>query len=456
MSAPALSPAAGQTYLPTGLMCSGCGYIAPPDVLPLRCPAALEGDDIDHVITRTLDVARVKWPVGGETNPFVRYRSLFHWYQVARAAGHANAEIVAEIDRLDDAIAAVDGHGFAVTPFACSDQLSLQGIDQIGGVCVKDETVNVSGSHKARHLFGTLLALHFAGDPSQASKPLAIASCGNAALAAAVVAMAASRELHVFVPVEADPIVLGRLADLGAQVTICERQADESGDPSVLRMREEIAAGALPFTCQGNENGLAIEAGLTLGYEIADQFRSGGGTPDHMFIQVGGGALASSVIQGLSEARQMGVIDALPRIHTVQTARVAPLARAYQLLAAELARGRAAPEVYAEAARHHSKYMWPWHPVALSVASGILDDETYDWLAVVRGMVETGGQPVIVDEDTLLDANYIARTTTGIDVDETGSAGLAGLLRLRQSDTVRPDEKCAVLFTGIRRHGGTP
>ena len=67
---------------------------------------------------------------------------------------------------------------------------------------VKDETGNVAGSHKARHLFGILLELRVAealghGDPAS---PLAIASCGNAAYAAAVVARAAGRELRVFVP----------------------------------------------------------------------------------------------------------------------------------------------------------------------------------------------------------------------------------------------------------------
>ena len=31
----------------------------------------------------------------------------------------------------------------------------------------------------------------------------------------------------------------------------------------------ELAAGAIPFTCQGNLNGLAIEGGETLGFELA-------------------------------------------------------------------------------------------------------------------------------------------------------------------------------------------
>ena len=120
-------------------------------------------------------------------------------------------------------------------------------------------------------------------------------------------------------------------------MTICERGAKESGDTTVLRLREAVAAGAVPLTCKGNENGIAIEGGLTLGYELADALVA---TPEHapttrldnLFVQVGGGALASSLIQGLSEARALGVIELLPRMHTVQTVGVAPLARAYRLV----------------------------------------------------------------------------------------------------------------------------
>jgi threonine synthase len=447
--------------LPTGIACAGCGYVAPTDALLLRCPKAVATDDIDHVLRRTLDTAHVAWPGGSEANPFVRYRTLFHGYQRAVASGRSDAEVVAEIEALDRAVAAVDGRGFTVTPLV---KATFEGVTTL----VKDETRNVSGSHKARHLFGTLLELRLAGadDPR---RPLAIASCGNAALAAAVVARAAQRELLVFVPADADPAVLERLAQLGARLTICERREGERGDPTVLRMREALASGAIPFTCQGNENGLAIEGGLTLGYELADQWRALGIRVDHLFIQVGGGALASSVIQALEEAKALGVLEALPRIQAVQTTNTHPLARAYDLvrtrldqrLAAHLDRASQtmrgaianglAVEEMAWVARHRSDFMKPWESVPHSIASGILDDETYDWLAVVHGMLASGGRAVLVDEATLAQANQIARAATGIDVDHTGSAGLAGLIELRRHGAIGAGETCAVLFTGVTR-----
>jgi threonine synthase len=95
--------------------------------------------------------------------------------------------------------------------------------------------------------------------------------------------------------------------------------------------------------------------------------------------------------------------------------------------------------------------MQPWEHEPHSVATGILDDETYDWRAVVEGMLTTGGSPLVVGEDLLVEANRFAVSQTGIRVDPTGSAGLAGLLQLRRSGAIGDRERVAVLFTGVQR-----
>jgi hypothetical protein len=95
--------------------------------------------------------------------------------------------------------------------------------------------------------------------------------------------------------------------------------------------------------------------------------------------------------------------------------------------------------------------MWPWETEPRSVAEGILDDETYDWAATVGGLVATDGTPVLVSEERLREANELARSATGIDVDHTGSAGLAGLMELAGRGDVGPEERVGVLFTGVRR-----
>jgi len=447
--------------LATAVVCAGCGVAAAPnEPYPFRCPNAGQGD-VDHLMTVVHDPGRVHFPTGGEPNPFLRSRTLFHSYHLARARGLTDAEYVEIVTRLDAAVAHVDGHGFAVTPYGRSDALSERlGLSAPGGVWVKNETGNVSGSHKARHLMGLLIHLEVVerlglvrGGRDRAPD-LAIASCGNAALAAAVVAHAGGRTLDVFIPTSADPKVVARLAALGARLSVCPRQDGVPGDPTYHRLQQAIRGGALPFTCQGPDNGLTIEGGKTLGYEIASDLLASGQRLDRLFVQVGGGALASSVIQGLGDAVRLGAPVAMPRIHAVQTRGGYPLKRAYDRLVQRLGAEPSAPAIeegLRHAATHRSEFMWPWEEEPKSVAHGILDDETYDWLAVVRGMLATGGSPIVVDDATLMDANDLAAQATGIPADHTGSSGLAGLLHLQRAGQIGPSESVAVLFTGVRR-----
>jgi threonine synthase len=450
--------------LPSAISCSGCGYVASQaDPYPFRCRNA-GSDDIDHVLVRVLDPARLRFPDDSDPDPFVRYRTLMHSYHLGIAAGIDDAEYIGLIAGLERAVAAVDGRGFLVTPFGRDDLLSARlGFSAAGGVWVKDETANVSGSHKGRHLMGLLIHLEIAERLGLTTPPLpdlAIASCGNAALAAGVLARAGGRTLEVFIPPAADPAVVRRLRAFGCRLVECRREAGTTGDPCYLRLRDALASGAVPFTSQGNENGLVIEGGLTLAYEMvsalaADPAGNGGGPRglDHLVVQVGGGALASSCAQGFSEAVQFGAIGREPALHTVQTASAHPLQRAYARLRRDLPEHPASADVegaVAAAARRRSAYMWPWESEPNSIATGILDDETYDWRAVVAAMLRTGGQPVVVTEERLAEANRLA-AEGGSRADPTGTAGLAGLLDLRAAGVVGPDDRVAILFTGARR-----
>ncbi len=470
----------GVTPAESTMVCAGCGAVAP-DVggvgvpYPFRCPEAGEQDDIDHVLARVLRPALVRFPGFGNSNPFVAYRPLFHSYHLARAHGMSDEDYLALVRRLDVDVARVDGRGFHVTPFARHAALNARiGSAPEGGVWIKDETGNVSGSHKARHLMGIMIYLRVLdalGLERVPAPALAIASCGNAALAAAVVARAAGRPLDVFIPPDAPPAVVGRLEQLGARLVTCLRQPGREGDPCYLGFRAAVGGGALPFCCQGPANGLTIEGGETLGYEIVTAL--GGAALDHVVIQVGGGALASALIQAFGDAVALGACPRLPRFHAVQTRGAFPLERAYDGLVDRILGALSAACISSEgdhanliarhfgsavvqrelryAVTHRRSFMWPWEAEPRSIARGILDDETYDWYAVVTGMLKTGGRPVVVDEATLVEAHALARSATGIDVDHTGAAGLAGLLQLRRDDAIAPHERVAIVFSGVTR-----
>ncbi|NOY25411.1 MAG: pyridoxal-phosphate dependent enzyme [Oligoflexia bacterium] len=403
------------------LVCHGCGgRFDPARTLAFACPAAVDGDDIDHVLKPVL--TQRQWPESGEDNPYLRYRKLS-----LAATLVPDSMLVDIIAKLDDAVATVDGHGFRITPWARSQAL---------GCWFKDETHNVSGSHKGRHLMGVMIYLRVLESLGRLDRrPLAIASCGNAALAAAVVAQAARWPLQVYVPTNAEASTLRALATLGATVHACKRDPCVPGDPAVAAFRLALRAGALPFSVQGDVCGLSVEGGRTIGWELADQAP----LPDALFIQVGGGALASAVWQGLGDARDMGVIDRVPRLYTVQTQGAWPLRRAWRSLKA--------PIDLAIAAKHRSQHMWPWETPPHSIAHGILDDETYDWWACCQGMAQTGGDALVVDEEALQTANTQAVAATGLTVSHTGSAGLAGLRSLR----LPVGQTAGILLTGRGR-----
>ncbi len=436
------------------LRCDGCGTRALVDQehpFPFRCPHA--GDGADHLLVRRL-ARPPRWPEEAHENPFVAYRSMFHSRWLALRAGLDDSAYAMLVRHLDQQIAHIEGHGFLCTPFGRDEALSRRlGFDS-GGVYIKNETQNVSGSHKARHLMGIALHLEVVealGWTRKNDNPLCIASCGNAALAAAVVARAAGRDLKVFIPEDAEQSVVDRLKDLRAQIHICERRPGELGDPCYLRFQEALAQGGLPFCCQGPDNGLTLEGGQTLMYEVCGALSSYDNRIDHVIIQVGGGALASSSIRALEEMVAMGYLPRMPRVHTVETQSAYPLLKAYERVQAKADELEDDEAALRYAAHHRNEFMKPWPTTPHSIAHGILDDETYDWHRIVSGMLRTKGCCITVSEERLAEAHRMAHEISHVNASATGTAGLAGLLELQAQKQIAHNERVLILYTGIER-----
>ncbi len=423
--------------------CAVCGArVAIDQALMWRCPNA-HLEDRHHVLHLDEPIHPLRGT--GDPNPFLAFRTLLAWDAFAAARGLTQTEREELIRDTDGKIATVAGMGFRSTPYGRSDVLSdALGFTSAGGVWVKDETHNVAGSHKARHLFTELLHLLAAEQAGATSwqvsadrPPLAIASCGNAALAAATLARSVEWPLYVFVPTEANDVLNSMLKGLGAHIVRCPRRdTDPPGDPCVHRFREEIAKGAIPFGVQGPENAWCLDGGRTIGWEIADAEEHMSRPPlDRFFIQIGGGAFAACAAAGLFAG---GI---RPRLHAVQAQGCAPLARAWNN--AKSTGGTR------NAGSRWSQCMWPWEQVPSSLADGILDDETYDWIAVCNAMSDSGGSPVVASEQHIVEAYALAHRATTIDVSPTGTAGLAGVLAIRHE--IADDERIAVVFSGVRR-----
>lgn len=480
------------------MSCVGCGTrVHAYDSETFSCPNRDCMPEVNHILQRKHVLTTQLWQrskLEDSKNPFIRYRHRLLGYHRCLNARHTDIDYLERIARLDGALKAIDGTGFEETPLTVEANLAAAvGLDPLQKLFVKDETHNVAGSHKARHLFGILLNL----SKTAIERPFAIASCGNAALAAAVVCKAAGAHLEVYIPPDAEPSVVERLEKLGATLHICERREGELGDPCYLRSLEAVEKGAIPFTCQGPDNGLTIEGGQTLAYEIFDRWHASNQSCHHMFVQVGGGALASSSSQALAEVMRHEPLPVLPRFHTVQTRGAFPLARAYdrvvrvidarlhdkpfpqfqayeddmsfeeraqkhdasnvaqQMIMADCIRAAwdstAVQSAIRYAAANKHLFMWPWEEAPHSVAHGILDDETYDWYNIVCTMLRTGGIPLVADEDRLKKAHELAHLHTHITPSATGSAGLAGLMLMKEANAIAEFENVSIYFTGIER-----
>ena len=251
--------------------------------------------------------------------------------------------------------------------------------------------------------------------------PLAIASCGNAAFAAATLAAAARWPIRVFVPPNADPAVLGTAAGAARRR---RRVPAAIGRPAGRSVRAPLPRG------RRRRRRAVHRAGPR--ERVVPRWRThdrlGDGRP------VRGARRRTAARSRLRAGRRRHVCRLddrrLPHErHHPATARRADR----QLRAAGPGVGCGSASVArSTAAAHWAECMWPWEHVGDSAADGILDDETYDWIPVLRGMGDSNGTPIVVTEAQVSLANDLGRATTGIDASHTGTAGLAGLLAIRR------------------------
>ena len=274
------------------MICSGCGYTAPVlDPRPFRCPKS-GSDDVEHVLRRSVDIRGAQDAfLDPEPNPFIRYRRLTHTWNTAMATGMTDDDYVALVRRLEPQ--------FRVTPFVRLDD-----------IWTKD-----ASSHEARQLMGLMIWIEVM---KLSDSWLAIAGSGDAALAAATIARAAGRNLDVFVPADAPQDAIAQIEHLGAHVTRCPRRR-----PVVQVFREAVTGGAFPFTCDPHENGMAIEGGMTIGWEIVSQLLSVGETIDRLFVPAESGALASACIAAFHDAHALGLIQRVPIVTSEEPSLVA-------------------------------------------------------------------------------------------------------------------------------------
>ncbi|NJN16152.1 MAG: threonine synthase [Oscillochloris sp.] len=318
----------------------------------------------------------------------------------------------AEVLPVQDLGALVDlGEGW--TPLLRVPRLAAAlGMDQ---VYVKDESLNPTGSFKAR---GMAAAINRARELGATA--LAVPSAGNAAGAMSAYAAAIGLPAHVFMPNDVPACFRAECAALGAEVTLVNGLINDCG----VKVREGAAIHGW-FDVSTLKEPYRVEGKKTMGYELAEQLNWR--LPDLILYPTGGGTGLIGMWKAFDELEQMGLIGSeRPRMISVQAAGCAPIVRAF------------------EAGDEHAQ-LWEG---AYTLADGLRVPVAVGDFLILRAVRASGGTALAIDDATMLAATRKLGALSGIFAAPEGGACLAALEHLIDQGAVGRDETVVIFNTG--------
>ena len=180
----------------------------------------------------------------------------------------------------------------------------------VGRVLIKDETRNPTRCLKDRATtVGMALAIE------SGATDVYCASAGNAAISLAGFAANCGFPCHAFVPASVSETRLDWLRRFGADIHVSEGNYDQAFEEAEQAGR---ANGWYSRNCAFNP--FLVEGKKTCALEIAEEV-----TADFVIAPVGDGCTLGAIGKGFREARELGLIDRLPRLIGVQAAGVQPI-----------------------------------------------------------------------------------------------------------------------------------
>jgi len=301
-----------------------------------------------------------------------------------------------------------EGH----TPLYWNERLTNYAGLRNGRFGVKHEGHNPTGSFKDR---GMTVAVSHA--MSIGARVIACASTGNTSASLASYAATAGIPAMVLIPDgKISASKLSQTIAYGATVV----QVEGDFDVALALLRELTAAYDVYLA--NSVNPFRPEGQKTTVFEILDDLDWQ--VPD--VIALPGGNLGNTAAFGkaLSEAFQVGLIDKLPRVATIQAAGAAPFA-AY----------------YASGFDHYE----PVH--AETIASAIKIGAPASVARARRTIEQTGGIVTSVTDEEILDAKATI-DTAGIGCEPASAASLAGIRKLVASGDIAADATVVGVLTG--------
>jgi threonine synthase len=284
---------------------------------------------------------------------------------------------------------------------------------------IKDESRNPTASFKDR-ASGVVV-----GHANEIGAEVVVtASTGNAGAALAGMAAAIGQKAVIFAPKTAPPAKIAQLLVFGATVLLVDGNYDAAFDLSIEASNEFgwycRNTGYNPFTVEGKKTA-AFEIWEKI---LAGDLRHSEEKPLSIFVSVGDGNIISGIHKGFKDLQEIGQINKIPRIFGVQSEGSAAIANAFFAGTEDI------------------------QPVAANtIADSISVDLPRDGVRAVRAATHTGGQYIVVSDQTILDA-IAALGPIGIFAEPAGAAAYAGLVKAVESGLIAEDDPVLVINTG--------
>lgn len=283
----------------------------------------------------------------------------------------------------------------------------------IKNIYIKDDGRNPTASFKDRaSAIGVAKAIELG------KKVMCAASTGNAASSLSGFAACMGIENYIFVPAAIPEAKLTQLLIFGSKVILVDGDYDTAFD-FCLKAVEKF--GWYNRSCAINP--YLAEGKKTAAYEICEQLDFK--VPDKVIMSVGDGCSISSVWKGFREFYEIGIIDKLPVMVSVQAEGSNPVNRTYRKGVRDF------------------DYIAP-HTIADSISVGI----PRNGYKALNALTESNGITVDVSDEEILNAMTTLARYTGVFGEPAGVAGFAGLLKLVTEGRLRKDESVALIVSG--------
>jgi threonine synthase len=284
-----------------------------------------------------------------------------------------------------------------------------------GRLLVKDESVNPTGSFKARGLAAAVTRATLAG-----AQRFVIPTAGNAGVALSAYAARATVPARVFAPRSTPATIQSQISRFGGDLVLVDGHIGDCGKAARAYAVEtralDVSTLREPYRIEGKK---------TMGLELAEQL--GWTLPQAVVYPTGGGTGLIGMWKAFNELRAAGWIDgAPPRMYTVQASGCAPVVQAFE---------------------RRADHCEAW-PNPETVAAGLRVPGPLGDRLMLAALRESGGGAVGVEDHELMAAADELMRVEGIDAAPEGGAALAGARRLLARGEIQARETVVLFNTG--------